>query len=136
MMVLNGCRRAHGAGYQHGNRSGCLKKTRESVLNEIEKWTEDFDRPPVFRLNGLAGTGKSSPTAIWERHSSARGALRIAVIFNSSSPRWHSNSRKHTLISGPLSFLSNPILMSFMSHFRVRCKSSSSNHSSLQIFRP
>ena len=59
-MALNSCRRAHGAGYQHGNRSGCLKKTRESVLDEIEKWTEDFDRPPVFWLNGLAGTGKST----------------------------------------------------------------------------
>jgi hypothetical protein len=59
-MVLNGCRRAHGAGYQHGNRGGCLKGTRESVLNEIEKWTVDFDKSPIFWLNGLAGTGKSA----------------------------------------------------------------------------
>ena len=60
MMVLNGCRRAHGAGYRHGNRNGCLKKTRENVLNEIEKWTEDLEMSPVFWLNGLAGTGKST----------------------------------------------------------------------------
>ena len=59
-MVLNSCRRAHGAGYRHGNRNGCLRRTRESVLDEIEKWTEDPDRPPVFWLNGLAGTGKST----------------------------------------------------------------------------
>ena len=60
MVVLNSCRRAHGAGYRHGNRSGCLKRTREGVLDEIERWTEDLDKPPVFWLNGLAGTGKST----------------------------------------------------------------------------
>ena len=30
------------------------------MLNKIERWTEDFDKPPVFWLNGLAGTGKST----------------------------------------------------------------------------
>ena len=58
--ILNGCRRAYGAGYRHGNRNGCLKGTRESVLNEIEHWTEDFEKSPIFWLNGLAGTGKST----------------------------------------------------------------------------
>ena len=60
MLVLNGCRRAHGAEYRHGNRNGCLKGTRESVLDEIEQWTEDFEKSPIFWLNGLAGTGKST----------------------------------------------------------------------------
>ena len=58
--VLNNCRRAHGAGFLHGNRNGCLKGTRENVLNEIERWAEDLDTPPVFWLNGLAGMGKST----------------------------------------------------------------------------
>ena len=57
--IKDSCR-AHGAEYKHGNRSGCLKGTRESVLDEIERWTEDFDKPPVYWLNGLAGTGKST----------------------------------------------------------------------------
>ncbi|KAF9649442.1 YVTN repeat-like/Quino protein amine dehydrogenase [Thelephora ganbajun] len=60
MSVLNSCRRAHGAGYQHGDRKGCLRGTRETVLNDIESWTRDFENPPVFWLNGLAGTGKST----------------------------------------------------------------------------
>ena len=59
-MVLNSCHRARGAGHQHGNRNGCLKGTRESVLREIEHWAEDFEKSPVFWLNGLAGTGKST----------------------------------------------------------------------------
>ena len=58
--MLNSCRRAPAAGYQHGNRRGCLKGTRSSVLAEIEQWTEDPDASPVFWLNGLAGTGKST----------------------------------------------------------------------------
>ncbi|KAF9649802.1 hypothetical protein BDM02DRAFT_3094169, partial [Thelephora ganbajun] len=60
LSVLNNCRRAHGVGYQHGDRKGCLRGTRETVLNEIESWARDFKKPPVFWLNGLAGTGKST----------------------------------------------------------------------------
>ena len=30
------------------------------MLDEIEFWTKDFDKPPVYWLNGLAGTGKST----------------------------------------------------------------------------
>jgi len=58
--VLNGCRRAQGAEYRHGSRRSCLKGTRETVLDEIEAWAKDFKQSPVFWLNGLAGTGKST----------------------------------------------------------------------------
>ena len=60
MSVLNGCPRARYATHQHGNRRGCLRGTRETVLNEIEGWTKDLKKSPVFWLNGLAGTGKST----------------------------------------------------------------------------
>ena len=58
--MLNSCRRAHGAGYQHGSRAGCLKGTRENVLNEVERWAGGSGVFPVFWLNGLAGTGKTT----------------------------------------------------------------------------
>ena len=60
LSVLNNFRGAHGAGYQHGDRKGCLRGTRETVLDEIELWAQDFKKSPVFWLNGLAGTGKST----------------------------------------------------------------------------
>jgi hypothetical protein len=60
LLVLNTCPRARGAGYQHGDRRGCLTGTRETVLDEIESWTKDFDRSPIYWLNGVAGTGKST----------------------------------------------------------------------------
>ena len=40
--------------------SGYLKGTRNKVLAEIKHWTEDDDMSPVFWLNSLAGTGKST----------------------------------------------------------------------------
>ena len=58
--MLNNCRRAQGAEHRHGDRRSCLKGTRDTVLSEIESWTKDFDKSPVFWLNGLAGTGKST----------------------------------------------------------------------------
>ena len=75
LSVLNGCRRAQGAEYRHGNRGGCLKGTRENVLNEIERWTEDCDGPPVFWLNGLAGTGKSTIAQTIAERTFADGRL-------------------------------------------------------------
>ena len=60
LSVLNNCRRAEAAGYRHGDRRGCLRGTRNGVLDEIESWAKDFDTSPVFWLNGLAGTGKST----------------------------------------------------------------------------
>src|ERR1700753_3189586 len=60
MTILNSFRRAQGAGYQHGGRKGCLKGTRRGVLNEIELWAGDLNKLPVYWLNGLAGTGKTT----------------------------------------------------------------------------
>ena len=60
MAVLNNFRCAQGAEYRHGNRKGCLKGTRGAVLNGIDLWTRDHNKSPVYWLNGLAGTGKST----------------------------------------------------------------------------
>ena len=38
----------------------CLKGTRESLLKDITSWATDFKKPPIYWLNGLAGTGKSA----------------------------------------------------------------------------
>ena len=48
------------AGYRCTGRKGCLEGTRKTVLDEIERWTGDFEKPSVYWLNGLAGTGKSA----------------------------------------------------------------------------
>ena len=48
------------ASYLCGNRQECLKGTRKEVLWEIKHWLTDRSEQPVFWLNGLAGTGKST----------------------------------------------------------------------------
>jgi hypothetical protein len=73
--VLDSCRRAPGAGYQHGDRKDCLRGTRETVLNEIELWTKDFNLSPVYWLNGLAGTGKSTIAQTIAERTFADGRL-------------------------------------------------------------
>ncbi|KAF8957504.1 hypothetical protein BDZ97DRAFT_1737453, partial [Flammula alnicola] len=57
---LNGLLYAHGAGYNTTKQ--CLAGTRAEILAEIEHWARstDPDVPPVFWLNGAAGTGKSA----------------------------------------------------------------------------
>jgi len=58
--VLNNFRHAKGAEHWHGERKGCLKGTRRIVLDAIECWTRDPGKSPIYWLNGLAGTGKST----------------------------------------------------------------------------
>jgi len=60
MFALNNFRCANGAEHRHGERKGCLKGTRGAVLNSIELWARDFGKSPIYWLNGLAGTGKST----------------------------------------------------------------------------
>ena len=60
MTILNNFRSANGVEYRHGECNGCLKGTRGVVLNGIELWARDFRKSPVYWLNGLAGTGKST----------------------------------------------------------------------------
>ena len=73
--ILNSYRRAREAGYQHGNRNGCLKGTREGMLDEIESWTQDPKKSPVFWLNGLAGTGKTTIAQTIAERIFAKGRL-------------------------------------------------------------
>ena len=73
--LINNFRTAQGAEYRHGNRNGCLKGTRAAVLDEIESWAGDFDKPPVYWLNGLAGTGKSTVAQTIAERAFADGQL-------------------------------------------------------------
>src|ERR1700753_2235147 len=73
--VLNSVRCAQQAGYQHGDRNGCLRGTRTAILDKIELWTRDFDKPPVYCWNGLAGTGKSTIAQTIAERTFAGGRL-------------------------------------------------------------
>ena len=74
-IVLNDICCARQAEYRHGDRNGCLKGTRSAVLDEIELWIHDFDEPPVYWLNGLAGTGKTAISQTIAERMFAEGGL-------------------------------------------------------------
>jgi hypothetical protein len=48
------------AGYQADHHERCLSGTRESTFRDIMNWAKNPQDQPVFWLNGLAGTGKST----------------------------------------------------------------------------
>jgi len=50
----------HDAGYQADHHERCLSGTREHILRDIMSWAKNPQDQPVFWLNGLAGTGKST----------------------------------------------------------------------------
>ena len=64
-----------GAGHCSGNRQGCLTGTRVKVLQQLEEWLEDGHSQPVFWLNGLAGTGKSTIAQTFAEIAFAEGKL-------------------------------------------------------------
>ena len=67
--------RVANAGYQCGNRRGCLGGTRKDVLGEIERWLIGEQDQRVFWLNGLAGTGKSTIAQTFAETTFADGKL-------------------------------------------------------------
>ena len=66
---------AEGAEFSHGDRRGCLKGTRVAVLNKIELWIGNRTTPPVYWLDGLAGTGKTTITQTIAERVFADGKL-------------------------------------------------------------
>jgi len=62
--LLERCKPVLTAGYEHGDRRGCLAGTRETILDEVKAWMNssmgESENSTIFWLNGLAGTGKSA----------------------------------------------------------------------------
>lgn len=75
---------ADGAAYDsHANEHSpqCLPNTRVEVLHEITQWAEDPSTQPVFWLNGMAGTGKSTISRTLAAAFKARGTLGATFFF-------------------------------------------------------
>jgi len=63
------------AGYDSGNKQGCLGGTRVDLVQQLEDWLENEQGQRVFWLNGLAGTGKSTIAHTFAEITFAEGKL-------------------------------------------------------------
>ncbi|KAF3011628.1 hypothetical protein E8E14_000831 [Neopestalotiopsis sp. 37M] len=75
---------ADGAAYDsHANEHSpqCLPNTRVEVLHEITQWAEDPSTQPVFWLNGMAGTGKSTISRTLASVHDKKGGLGASFFF-------------------------------------------------------
>ncbi|CRG92733.1 putative WD repeat-containing protein alr3466 [Talaromyces islandicus] len=59
----------------------CLRNTRVNVLHKIKEWIHQQDEP-LFWLNGLAGTGKSTIARTIARESDETGILGASFFFS------------------------------------------------------
>ena len=60
----------------------CLEGTRSEVLQEIKVWAQGHDEKPIFWLNGLAGTGKSTIACTVARERHDNGRLAASFFFS------------------------------------------------------
>ena len=74
-----------GAGHRHGERGICVGSTRKAVLDSIYRWAKDFEEPPVYWLNGLAGTGKTTIARTIVNRLFTEGCLGASFFCSSES---------------------------------------------------
>ncbi|KAK4958333.1 hypothetical protein LTR10_004759 [Elasticomyces elasticus] len=68
----------------HDNQHGatCLPGTRKELLQGIAEWADGANKPAIFWLNGLAGTGKSTIARTVARTHYDRGDLGASFFFS------------------------------------------------------
>jgi hypothetical protein len=59
----------------------CLANTREELLREIDRWIDDPNSEPIFWLNGMAGTGKSTISRTVAQSRSKQDDLGASFFF-------------------------------------------------------
>ncbi|TDL14885.1 hypothetical protein BD410DRAFT_733487, partial [Rickenella mellea] len=84
MAYINQIPRVDGAAYNSSQRdfkTGCLDGTREYPLSAVHKWVQS-PTPPLFWLNGLAGTGKTTIAHSVAEYYDERGQLGASLFFS------------------------------------------------------
>jgi len=87
--LLKALKPAVGTGYDNKDRRGCLNGTRVALLDKIERWAGGLNGPPIFWLNGLAGTGKTTVARTVAERCVAKGTLGASFFCSGNvAPRW------------------------------------------------
>ncbi|KAJ4161619.1 uncharacterized protein LMH87_007649 [Akanthomyces muscarius] len=82
--VLNRLRVAEGASFDSSAQEHdrhCLPNTRVELLQQVSEWAKDLHAEPIFWLNGMAGTGKSTISRTVARSLADNGQLGASFFF-------------------------------------------------------
>ncbi|KAH7083961.1 vegetative incompatibility protein HET-E-1 [Paraphoma chrysanthemicola] len=71
----------------------CLPETRVDLLDDLTTWAKSIDSKPIFWLNGMAGTGKSTIARTLASSFAEQGHLGASFFFKSSEAQL-SNARR------------------------------------------
>ncbi|EGX50181.1 hypothetical protein AOL_s00076g256 [Orbilia oligospora ATCC 24927] len=66
--------------WEHSDR--CLPDTRVELRKQIREWSEEPSSPPIFWLNGMAGTGKSTIARAIAEEFENKGQLAASFFFS------------------------------------------------------
>ncbi|KAH8736502.1 hypothetical protein BGZ61DRAFT_411264, partial [Ilyonectria robusta] len=80
----------------------CLPNTRVDILQQISDWSNDPHAKPVFWLNGMAGTGKSTISRTLARSFASSGFLGASFLFKRGEADRGSLSKFFTTIAAQL----------------------------------
>ncbi|KAJ4146832.1 hypothetical protein LMH87_001391 [Akanthomyces muscarius] len=103
--VLDRLRIAKGASfdsYAQEHTSFCLPNTRVELLQQIIDWAKDASGEPVFWLNGMAGTGKSTISRTVARLLADEGRLGASFFFKNGEADRGTLSKFFTTIAADL----------------------------------
>lgn len=93
--------------------SFCLPDTRVELLDQICKWVEEEEAEPIFWLNGMAGTGKSTIARTVAKILSEKGQLGATFFFKQGETDRGSLSKFFTTIAADL-VKSRPSIVPFI----------------------
>ena len=82
--------------------SKCLENTRVELQRQIKEWAKDVNGKPIFWLNGMAGTGKSTIARTVARSFADEGHLGSSFFFKKGEGDRGTASRFFTTIATDL----------------------------------
>ncbi|CAE6473921.1 unnamed protein product [Rhizoctonia solani] len=90
------------------NRRTCTKNTRETILQDLNNWSDDTEAKRIYWMNGMAGTGKTTIACSLAQALEARGQLGGSFFCSRASPECRDANRIIPTISYQLAYYSTP----------------------------
>ncbi|KAB5590179.1 hypothetical protein CTheo_6372 [Ceratobasidium theobromae] len=75
------------------NRRTCTEGTRTSILTALDDWSHDSELPPLYWMNGMAGTGKTTIACSFSKSLDERKQLAASFFCTRASPECRDASR-------------------------------------------